>query len=67
MTNGRHESWRECGRRLHNNATCACQVSEWAEDETGRQGYFCCRCQAYRGRDGDRPGENRTMPKELTR
>lgn len=25
MTTGRHESWRECGRQLHNNATCACQ------------------------------------------
>ncbi len=33
---------------------CRGQVSYWAAcEDTGRVGYWCCKCHAFRGRNGD--------------
>lgn len=52
-----HESYTECGRTYPSGSTCDCQASQWADgDGEVPTGYYCCRCDAYRG-DGNRPGK----------
>lgn len=51
-----HESLQECGAD-HEGWICDRTASYWATDEdTGREGFWCAKCHAYRGRSGDEGG-----------
>jgi len=56
MNDDRHEALTECGRAYPSGTTCENQASQWAYGDGELPTGYYCRCGAYRGYTGDRPG-----------
>jgi hypothetical protein len=57
-----HQSLKTCDRLLPSGKECDGQCTTWATSDSGIKGYWCTRCGAYRGSDGEQKGREIRRP-----
>lgn len=54
----RKETYLACSHPFNNRQMCQHTIVEYLEDDYGCGGWYCTRCHAYRGTDGEEPAKD---------